>query len=250
MEQTRLLKFQVAFIGISNWALDPAKMNRGILLSRGVPGREDLIKTAKGICARDMDTFRIMQANIEPLANGYLAVYTQQKREYYGLRDFYSLVKMVFAQVFDRQSAPSPMDITKAVQRNFGGYFGDFKPASVFLSIVFPDFDERHFLPPKALITEAIRQEGETRYILLLTKNNAALSIIQEQVHAFHFMLNCPGNHMKHVSHLCDTKNVLLEKTEIKCKEPSFITWVWEVDESLTFWGFFNCNSKQKILFH
>jgi hypothetical protein len=37
-------------------------------------------------------------------------------------------------------------------------------------------------MPPKALITEAIKQEGETRYILLLTKNNAALSIIQEQV--------------------------------------------------------------------
>ena len=26
---------KVGFIGISNWALDPAKMNRGILVSRG-----------------------------------------------------------------------------------------------------------------------------------------------------------------------------------------------------------------------
>ena len=37
-------------------------------------------------------------------------------------------------------------------------------------------------MAPKALITEAIKQKGETRYILLLTKNNAALNIIQEQV--------------------------------------------------------------------
>ena len=37
---------RVAFIGISNWALDPAKMNRGIMLSRGVPGEEELIDSA------------------------------------------------------------------------------------------------------------------------------------------------------------------------------------------------------------
>ena len=177
-----LFQFQVAFIGISNWALDPAKMNRGILLSRGVPEMEDLKKSAEGICARDKDTLRLMKRTIDLLAKGYYAVYTQQKREYFGLRDFYSLVKMVYAQVQDRQLEPNQMDITYAVQRNFGGYFGDFKPANVFLSAIYPAIDERHFLPPKALITQAIKQEGETRYILLLTKNNAALSIIQEQV--------------------------------------------------------------------
>ena len=38
---------QVAFIGISNWALDPAKMNRGILVQRDIPDEEELIETAK-----------------------------------------------------------------------------------------------------------------------------------------------------------------------------------------------------------
>lgn len=37
---------RVAFIGISNWALDPAKMNRGIMLSRDVPGLKDLEESA------------------------------------------------------------------------------------------------------------------------------------------------------------------------------------------------------------
>ena len=37
---------RVAFIGISNWALDPAKMNRGIMLSRGVPSEGELIDSA------------------------------------------------------------------------------------------------------------------------------------------------------------------------------------------------------------
>ena len=175
----------MAFVGISNWALDPAKMNRGILLSRGVPNKNDLIKTANEICASDQDALRLMRSTIELLANGYYKVYKQQKREYFGLRDFYSLVKMVNAQVRQKQTEPTREDITYAVQRNFGGFFGDFKPSHVFLSKIYPDVDEKEFMAPKALITEAIKQKGETRYILLLTKNNAALNIIQEQVTFF-----------------------------------------------------------------
>ena len=38
---------QVAFIGISNWALDPAKMNRGILVQRDVPDEMELVQTAE-----------------------------------------------------------------------------------------------------------------------------------------------------------------------------------------------------------
>ena len=37
---------RVAFIGISNRALDPAKMNRGITLSCGVPSEGELIDSA------------------------------------------------------------------------------------------------------------------------------------------------------------------------------------------------------------
>ena len=38
---------KVGFIGISNWALDPAKMNRGILVQRGSPDAADLEATAR-----------------------------------------------------------------------------------------------------------------------------------------------------------------------------------------------------------
>ena len=38
---------KVGFIGISNWALDPAKMNRGILVQRGVPDEQELEQSAK-----------------------------------------------------------------------------------------------------------------------------------------------------------------------------------------------------------
>ena len=159
-------------------------MNRGILLSRGVPTEKDLIKSAEGICSgsNNNDVLSLMKPFIKLLATGYYKVYKEQEREYFGLRDFYSLVKMVNAKVARTGRVPEQLDIVYAVQRNFGGYFGDFKPANVFLRSIYPNVVEDHFMPPKSLIAEAIRQEGETRYVLLLTKNNAALNIVQEQV--------------------------------------------------------------------
>ena len=38
---------KVAFIGIGNRVLDPAKMNRGIFVQRGVPDVQELIESAK-----------------------------------------------------------------------------------------------------------------------------------------------------------------------------------------------------------
>lgn len=38
---------RVAFIGLSNWALDPAKMNRGIMLCRNEPDGDELEETAR-----------------------------------------------------------------------------------------------------------------------------------------------------------------------------------------------------------
>ena len=38
---------RVAFIGISNWALDPAKMNRGIMVTRSDPKVDELVTSAR-----------------------------------------------------------------------------------------------------------------------------------------------------------------------------------------------------------
>jgi len=131
-----------------------------------------------------------MKNTLVLLAAGYFEVYKKQKKEYFGLRDFYSLIKMILAKVILNQEEPTQEDIVHAVQRNFGGYFGDFKPANFFLQTIFENEDKIELMPSKALITEAIKQEDMTRYILLLTKNNAALNIIQEQVnnHIYHIL--------------------------------------------------------------
>ena len=54
---------KVAFIGISNWALDPAKMNRGILVQRGVPDVNELVESAKSVLA----TCSIMSYGLSPI---------------------------------------------------------------------------------------------------------------------------------------------------------------------------------------
>ena len=72
-------------------ALDPAKMNRAILLQRTPPDVEDLIKIGRGI--GDKACRQLTDPIIPDLAEGYLAVYKKQEKEYFGLRDFYSLVK-------------------------------------------------------------------------------------------------------------------------------------------------------------
>ena len=46
---------KVAFIGISNWALDPAKMNRGILVQRGVPDVHELVDSARQVQEKMVD---------------------------------------------------------------------------------------------------------------------------------------------------------------------------------------------------
>ena len=157
-------------------------MNRGILVSRGVPDKKDLIKIAEGICERKEEVLKMMKPTIEKLANGYEVVYTKQSREYFGLRDFYSLVKMLYASVTREMIEPDWTDIIYAVQRNFGGSFGDFEPTHIFLKSINPSLNNSNLLPAKQLIAEAMKQSLDSRYVLLLTKNNAALSIVQDQV--------------------------------------------------------------------
>ena len=64
-----------AVVGISNWALDPAKMNRAIVLSRPDPDAADLERTAEAI----MDSFsghdeyakRNRRRLLSPIARAY-----------------------------------------------------------------------------------------------------------------------------------------------------------------------------------
>ncbi|XP_071951998.1 E3 ubiquitin-protein ligase rnf213-alpha-like [Antedon mediterranea] len=191
---------KVAFIGISNWALDPAKMNRGILVSRGVPDEAELIESAKGICASDT-SYNVSQI-LKPLAEGYLKIYQEQGHDFFGLRDFYSLIKMV--NQFSKKSPPTWAQIEHAIRRNFGGKEGTEDYVEIFGKKLegYIRKEKRDGDPdctPSGLIKASLDAQGQTqaggnkkvghgtsdgdsRYLLVLTEKFAALPILQQHL--------------------------------------------------------------------
>ncbi|KAM5170405.1 E3 ubiquitin-protein ligase RNF213-like [Mantella aurantiaca] len=171
---------KVGFIGISNWALDPAKMNRGIFVSRGDPNKKELIESAKGICSSDNLILSKVSQYFHNFSEAYLKVcktLKKQEKEFFGLRDFYSLIKMVFA--FTKQS-PDILtldEMARAVLRNFSGK-DDVNALEIFLKDKMKNIADINTID---LVMENIRSDSDDcRYLLILTKNYAALQILQQ----------------------------------------------------------------------
>jgi hypothetical protein len=88
---------QVAVVGISNWSLDAAKMNRAIHISQPDPSVTDLVATGEAIL--DSYGMRKIYGEEQMIEMKWLAkVYheyheRQSKPDFHGLRDFYSLIK-------------------------------------------------------------------------------------------------------------------------------------------------------------
>ena len=91
-------EIRVAFIGISNWALDPAKMNRGVMVTRGDPDIDELVLSAQGICHSDKSNAVRYKLNnyFRTLAQAYHEVCEKQTREFFGLRDFYRYIHFFY----------------------------------------------------------------------------------------------------------------------------------------------------------
>ncbi|XP_043925567.1 E3 ubiquitin-protein ligase RNF213 [Protopterus annectens] len=172
---------KVGFVGISNWALDPAKMNRGIFVSRGDPDKNELIKSAKGICSSDKVVLKKVESFFPPFADAYLEICTKQTKEFFGLRDYYSLIKMVFAVTKASKQEPSAEDILHAVLRNFSGK-DDVDAIHIFMSKLRKGkhMEEISTIDMIHQNMYASSDDGECRYLLILTKNYAALQILHQ----------------------------------------------------------------------
>ena len=179
---------KVGVIGISNWALDPAKMNRGIFVSRGEPDINELIESAKGICKYDKSTYACIEPYIGDIAKAYLELCDMAKkfkREFFGLRDYYSLIKMInFFCSKDRTFTWSKLE--HSVKRNFNGL--EIEILEPFRKYLSSKLDNRILdTDPKCgsidLLESALNSEyaseSTSRYLLFLTENNTAIDIIQ-----------------------------------------------------------------------
>jgi hypothetical protein len=186
----------VAIVGLSNWVLDPAKMNRAICLHRTEPSQDDICLTGQRIvdaskASQQSVASRVLSEWLSPLARAYHAVYTSQAsfgRDFFGMRDYYSLVKLLRQRLNSRsaknQDGNPVFDdalLTAAVLRNFGG-----NPSlteyslNQFLKACFGE-QTATALTHKPQINELIRdnlRDLTARHLMVLTSNGAALPVL------------------------------------------------------------------------
>ena len=189
----------VAFIGLSNWALDPAKMNRGIMVQLEHPSSDELVYTAHAIIKPSVQVDDIISERlnlyVRSLAEGYLELFLIQNyllsKDYFGLRDFYCLMKMLYSLCRQYNTPLNERIMIHALKRNFGG-ITDIDVLRVFnKSLTGLDTSEIGPLSdPLSLIRASIdpplnpgsaREESvfcRSRYLLLLTENDVALDIL------------------------------------------------------------------------
>jgi hypothetical protein len=181
----------VRFIGISNWAIDPAKLNRGLFMTRDSPDINELIASARGITrSRDPTILSPLEPYIEPLAQAYLDVYTHHqpdgRHDFFGLRDFYTTLKHLCA-VSEKKHIITAHDLEVCVRRNFSGGSNIDAIIEVFRrhlpDLVISQQDGDHGARRGHSVIDLVRtgmhsEELDGRYLLVLTENNSALDIL------------------------------------------------------------------------
>ena len=127
---------QIAFVGISNWALDASKMNRGISLSIPEPNEEDNKETSLIIGKSYNDDlakkYKSFYENLGLVYYEYKNYLKDKhnndgKEDFHGNRDFYHLVKNASRNMIIKENNHELNDDTliecgiNGIERNFGG---------------------------------------------------------------------------------------------------------------------------------
>ncbi|XP_076810018.1 E3 ubiquitin-protein ligase rnf213-alpha-like isoform X2 [Clavelina lepadiformis] len=182
---------RVGFVGISNWALDPAKMNRGIFVHRGAPTENDLKLTAKGIFSSETTQFKEIGEIVDVLTASYLEICENQEQEFFGLRDYYGLLKMIFAVANKSETDLEYYHVASAIKRNFSG--GKIDCVHIFLKHlqrIWPDAKV-----PKFSLESMIRSnldsvnDCESRFLLLLSNQFTAMGLLNKIVDCSKFQV-------------------------------------------------------------
>ncbi len=170
-----------AVVGISNWSLDPAKMNRAVHLFRPAPDVRDLSNTAEGM-VRSAN----LKGYLQSLARAYSEVYhNQTQQDFWGLREFYSTVRHI-NRALQKRAASSENDLVvvdgplvlSAVQRNYGGKPKEMENViQTFFNHLGVELQGLRRLNVDTLV-RANFSSPEARHLMLLTKNNAALGLL------------------------------------------------------------------------
>ena len=201
----------VAVVGISNWALDAAKMNRAIHLSRPEPDVEDLFETGKSLREAKIDKNGLGVSRtrsghqfgqgtypddkqLRCLAEAYQNYQVNQRYpNFHGLRDYYSLIKCISTEPkYDASEIEFSEERTKgiqhALQRNFGGLPKD---VNNFQSLFLEGLQIKHLMeesyhfPVAELICDNLHDKL-ARHLMIITNGDSAIGILDHTLQSLH----------------------------------------------------------------
>ena len=197
----------VAVVGISNWALDAAKMNRAIHLSRPEPDEDDLFETGKSLresgsykaglgVSRTRSGHQFRQDaypddnQLHCLATAYQKYQEHQRyANFHGLRDYYSLIKCLSTETNQNTShnlfsEEKTKGIQRALQRNFGGVPDDVNNFQTLFQGRLHSLDlmeKTYRFPVTELICDNL-QDKLARHLMIITNGDSAIGILDQML--------------------------------------------------------------------
>ncbi|PAA67120.1 hypothetical protein BOX15_Mlig008706g1 [Macrostomum lignano] len=179
-------KSRVSVVGISNWALDPAKMNRAIHISRPDMNEDELCETGKAICASDgsKSDKLISDEVLNRVAVACHRYFKDQPFEnFHGLRDFYYLLKFICDRRSDGDNQIS--SIKEGLLRNFNGDKSSRKQVMRHFEDAIPGLKNAEILDhsissesvTEALINRNLR-DSQARHLMLIYESEGCLDLL------------------------------------------------------------------------
>ena len=132
-----------------------------------------------------------MYRNICTKQEEYKDEQKDEVREFFGLRDFYTMIKMLGWKCIEKGAPPSPEDYRSAILRNFSGHptVAPLQEIPNPASLVSLDEKENEALELIKDSLEPLKIEHgenapkqENRYLLFITENQSALRILQTEL--------------------------------------------------------------------
>lgn len=189
----------VAVVGVSNWALDASKMNRGIHLSRPDMDEEELFQTGVSISHSFIDSKHQTRKNkfsmssksvlgekaedvLKDIAMSYLKYVNKLTfKNFHGLRDYYSLVKYISRGLLDERIALDDDEkenmVLSGLQRNFGGLPAE--SATLFnMFQIQANSDRLHGTNVLKLMADNIN-DRLARHLMCITSGDSVMSLVE-----------------------------------------------------------------------
>ena len=208
---------KVAFVGISNWSLDAAKMNRGISISIPEPDEEDNKETAFTIGNSYDEVMADRYKNFfENLGICYFKYkkYLKEKHsndgkdDFHGNRDFYHLVKNAARNMIEKEKQNPLNDQTllecaiNSIERNFSGIQFSEKDIKSSLEIFKGIFHEIYPACPVIKEYDVLKRIKEnindlnSRYLLISSDSSMGIfllsSILESESKDYSFYIGSP----------------------------------------------------------